>query len=499
MTVEEGAGGGRPRTPEEGETLPRTVPEWGTFEFTGVEMVRGPAPLSLHSAELVVLFDDGGVTITGQDPDQRQVLPWADVRHATIGDPTAGAAGTTVTPVEIETSGTTVQLLLDEDRDHSVPIDALARCIGRWAPAGGMGHRAVAAAPSPPVAGEPTEETAETGEPTDETEETETEVIEPAEGTEEVTEDAEPASPPAALTPGATAAGPPAPGAMPPVEGSAPTRPAGPHRVATLLVGIALIGTAVGLAVTLAGQSRGRSPAVATTVQPSGPDQRLASGIMLTRADMPVGWQVASKPTVSANSAQIEHGQAAITRAFAGCMGVSDQQAAVVLGGQASDQTAQASSPIFVAPTTGDADGSTLQLQTAASVVRTHHDEQIDLGLFANHRYPTCAAVATASELQLGVDDASGTHDSPKAATGTLFALPAKAGEQVNALRVTCQVVSHGTMVPVEVEAVFLGSGRIEADLEAFDINGGIPPAVVLSSMQAFEQRVAAKGKGVQI
>jgi hypothetical protein len=132
-------------------------------------------------------------------------------------------------------------------------------------------------------------------------------------------------------------------------------------------------------------------------------------------------------------------------------------------------------------------------------VVRTHRDEQGDLGLFANHRYPSCAANATASELQLGVDEASGTRDEPHAVTGTLFALPTEAGQQLKALRVSCQVASHGTMVPVEVDAVFVGTGRIEAGLEAIAIDGGIAPAVIDSSVEAFEQRLATKGQGVQI
>jgi hypothetical protein len=66
-------------------------------------------------------------------------------------------------------------------------------------------------------------------------------------------------------------------------------------------------------------------------------------------------------------------------------------------------------------------------------------------------------------------------------------------------LRVTCQVYDHGSAVPVEVDAVFLGSGRIEADVEAFAVGGRIPDDIVLSSVAAFEQRVAAQGSGVQV
>ncbi len=444
---------------------PRSVPERRTFEFTGVEMVKGPAQVSAYDSDLAVRFDDAGVTITGQEPGQRHVMPWADVSWASIGDATDGAMGTTVTPVEVGSAGTTVRFLLDEDRDQSVPIDALDRCLGHWVPAGRPDSEETLAPDHPP-----TIEAVELLLPPT-----------PVAGPEQV--------------PGPT----PAPGVMPPVEGSDGARPARTRRLATLLVGIALIATAGGLAISLARQSRGGSTAVATTVPHSASDQRLAAAIMLTRRDLPVGWRVEPKPTTAANTAPLEHGQAAITRSFAGCMGVSNEQASVLLGGQAPDQTAQASSPIFTAPPSGGTTGSTLQLQTAASVVRTHQDEESDLGLFANHRYPTCAANATASELQLGVDEASGTRDQAGAATGTLFTVPTEAGQQLKALRVSCQVVSHGTMVPVEVDAVIVGTGRIEAGLEAYDIDGGIPPAVIASSVQAFEQRVATEGRGVQI
>jgi hypothetical protein len=69
----------------------------------------------------------------------------------------------------------------------------------------------------------------------------------------------------------------------------------------------------------------------------------------------------------------------------------------------------------------------------------------------------------------------------------------------VTALRVTCTVVENGATVPVEVEAVLVGSDRVEAELEAFAIGGPIPGGVVDSSVEAFEQRVSTGGQGIQI
>ena len=283
-----------------------------------------------------------------------------------------------------------------------------------------------------------------------------------------------------------------------PAPGRARQRPpARRRRTAVLVTGLVLIGCGLGLAI---GLDRAGTNGTSTdaSARPSSADQRLADRVMLTRRDLPVGWQVDPVPPGAGGLAS-QRGQAAITRAFAGCMGVGGQQASVLLGGSSADQTAQSASPIFLAPTTPADRGYTVQLQTAASVVRTHGDELSDLRLLRSRRYPACAATATASELQLGVDEASGTDDRPGPAGGQLFAVPAASGEQVTALRVSCRVADHGTTVPVEVDTVVVGSERIEADLEAFAIGGPIPVATVRASVQAFEGRVADRGTGVQI
>jgi hypothetical protein len=239
---------------------------------------------------------------------------------------------------------------------------------------------------------------------------------------------------------------------------------------------------------------RAATPRIETT-----PDRSLADRIMLTQSDLPVGWETEPGSASADDSPGLERGQATITLALAGCLGVADRQATAVLGGQSSDQTAQSTSPIFAAPPITAEPGFALQLQTAASIVRTHVDEQSDLALLANPRFAGCASKAMASELQLGLDGSVGTGPRPGPASGTLVSIPAAPGEQVTALEITCSVAEDGGTVPVAVEAVFVGSDRIEADLEAFAIGGPIPDAVVASSVAAFEQRVFTRGQGVQI
>jgi hypothetical protein len=176
-------------------------------------------------------------------------------------------------------------------------------------------------------------------------------------------------------------------------------------------------------------------------------------------------------------------------------MGITELEAAIVLGGQAPDQTAQTASPVFVAPSSSAAAGSALELQTAAIVVHSHHDEQSDFSLFANPRYPTCAATASAAELQLGVDQTSGGHDQPGPATVSPIDLPGPIGVQEAGLIMAFRVEDGPASLPVQVESISLGANRVEASLQVFAIGGQIPNDALATAFSTFEQRVASGGK----
>jgi hypothetical protein len=263
-----------------------------------------------------------------------------------------------------------------------------------------------------------------------------------------------------------------------------------------MAIGLLLAGT--GLAIGLSSAGTGQRTANLAAPRLS-PDQQLADQLMLTRNDLPHGWTVATDNGGPGASQQVQRAQAAITAAFARCMGITDQQGAIVLGGQAADQTAQTSSPIFVAPNSSAQPGSSVELQTAATIVRTPGDERNDFSLFAIPQYPQCTATAIASELQAGANSASGQNRQPGPATASVVALPAPPGEQLAGVIATFTVTDGPASVPVEVEAVSLGSDRIEASLQAFAVGGRIPPDVLAASVAAFEQRVASDGKSTLV
>jgi hypothetical protein len=433
--------------------MARSVPDADSFVFDDVQMTAESVAPGTAPDRVRVTFDPRGIELDGGTPGPAPMVSWTDVRGVWFGLPMSPPTGGLVTPIDVVWVGGSARLLLHGDRMRSVRITALESRLFSWSP--------------PPPTGPP-----------------------PMPGR------FGPSAPPAPPAP----YGPDVPPRYPPgVRGARAHRSARSRRLAVLAVGVALIVAGLGLAVGLSSHHTGGTAAGHPSAPPLTADQRLAAQIMLTSRDLPVGWRVDRHASSSNSSQQLRDGETAITHTFASCMGISNAQASAVFGGQAPDQTAQTSSPIFVAPPSANHPGFALELQTGASIVRTHHDEQADLGPFSSANYPSCAADATASELQLGVNAASGAHGKPGPATGVLVALPAPAGEQLTALSVTFTVTDQSVQIPVQVESVLVGSDRIEAELQAFAIGGAIPGDVLHSSMTAFEQRVATKGTGVQI
>ncbi len=437
-------------SPAPSRPMARAVPGTDSFVFDDVQMTAEAVSPGTALDRVRVTFDPRGIELDGGAPELPSVVPWSEVRGVWFGLPMSPPTGGLVTPIDVVWVGGSARLLLGGDRMRSVRISALEARLFSWSP--------------PPPTGPP-----------------------PMPGL------FGPSALPAPYGPGVPRRHPPGAGS------SRADRPGRKRRLAVLVVGVTLIVAGVGLAVGLSSHRPGGTAAGHRAAPPLTADQRLAAQIMLTSRDLPVGWRVDRHASTSTSSQQLRDGETAITHTFASCMGISDAQASTVFGGQAPDQTAQTSSPIFVAPSSTTHPGFALELQTGASVVRTHHDEQADIAPFSSARYPSCAADATASELQLGVNTASGAHGTPGPATGTLVALPAPAGEQLTALAITFTVTDRSVRIPVQVESVLVGSDRIEAELQAFAIGGAVPEDVLHSSLTAFEQRVATKGTGVQI
>jgi hypothetical protein len=446
------ADGGRQPSEHAGH-VPQTVPEMDGSWFDGVVQV-GDAQTTGEAA-LYLAFDQRGFEVVGPAPAQCRQVPWTAVARVSLGVTHACDHGGFVTPIEVETAEQTSRFLLPSERPKSVHIRALDRQLATWSTSDGGSPGAPVAAPAPHGVG-------------------------PA---------------------GLAAYGSGAYGVQPAFPAGwdrpQPVRPRRTRRKAMLVIGSALVVAGVGLALALSDTGTG-TPAGAPGAPRLSSDQRLADQLMLSRNDLPHGWTVNTDASGS-NSQQMRTAEAAIARAFAGCMGITDQQGAVVLGGPASDQTAQTSSPVFVAPASAQNPGFAFELQTTARIVRTHRNEQDDAALYANSRYPQCVATAVAAEVQLGANRASGHNDQPGPASATAVDLHAPAGEQLSGLLISFTVSDRSTPVPVEVEDVSLGTDRIEADLQAFSIGGEIPSDVLSSSVSTFEQRVASRGTGVAV
>ena len=448
-------GSSAPSSVDGGQPPPRTVPDAIRFRFDSVAVVEGAGPAASRTEGLTVVFDEQGVEITGppQRGDQRLVR-WADVISMSIGVMAPDPSGHVVLPVDMTLAGRAVLLLIGTDPLRTVQLSALGEWLARrpvpplWSP-----WPAVAPAGAFPVYGAAPYPVAPYGSP----------YRSPA-GAHDQT----------------------------------PPRRRRRRRLATLLVGIAFLLGAVGLAFGLS-RPGARSTAVAPAAPRLSSDQRLADSLMLTHNDLPQGWSVSPGNSGSGNSHHDQIIEQEITDAFSRCMGITDDQGGVLLGGQAADQTAQSTSPIFIGPSPSAQPGYTLELQTAADIVRTHDDETSDLSLSARPGYPQCSANAVASELQLGVNDATGGNDQPGPATASVLSLPSPAGVQTLGLVITFTVSDRTTPLPVEVESVTLGSNRIEAQLQAFAVGGSIPSDALTTPLSTFEGRVVGQGKSVAV
>lgn len=478
---------GRPDVPI--DSPPSAVPEVEVFTFRVLQHTGGRRQLPWGSAELSLTFAAGGIEISGQLPGEHTVIPWSAVSRVSRGASEASPGGGSVTVIGIESPGRIMRFAVRSIHRDPIELRALSDRVAGWSVAPGASDAGDLAppppGPPPPPAGPPPPP---------------------------------PSSPPPpdppALLPWPD---PPPPDPRPQVWTGPPHRPTrfgpsgGPspywspamqlpgrrrrnRRVGLLIAAVVCLASGIALAVVLSGS--GDPPK--TAAPRAAPDQVLADRLMLTRSDLPAGWSVSTDSPGSGNSGKVAAGESRITRAFAHCMGISESSAMVILGGGASDQSAEASSPLFVGPPSPDRPGFSLELQTAATIVHSHHDEQRDFAPFADPRYPQCAGIAFASETQLGADSASGRTGRPGAASVSVVDVPAPRGEQASGLLVAFNVSDRSASVPVEVETVSLGDDRTEANLQALAIGGQIPPGAIVSALAAFADRVAGGGQSAE-
>jgi hypothetical protein len=454
------------------------------LRFDGVTLVYRPAegPTTTEVVSLVV--GDEGVTLLGPASGARRRLPWAAVTSASCGPPQAAPDGRMATPLELTTPNWTVRLLLD--RHHCPPgqIDQFQLRLPGWL--GRSSVRSDLVSPTSP---------ASPGRPS------------PVPSWEDV-------FPAPVVAPVRTSSvalpPPPAPGGSghrPPFtprptwgrgEGGSTPAPRR-RRTVVLVVALLLIAGGVSLAVVLGSQPRHTTSASPSTTPlvPVTPDQHLAGQVMLTQGDLPSGWHVA--PGTGTTSPSDQPVLSTISQRFEQCMGITADQGATALGGTASDQTAQSSSPVFADSSTASGSGTALELQTAAAVVRTHQDEQQDFTLFTSPKFPQCNATAAAAQLQLGVNDLLGTGAAPGPATAKAITLTTSGSEQVVGVTMTFAITEGSGTIPVVVNQLEIGSDRIEAQLMTFAIGAPFPSDVLLSSIATLEHRLAVAGPTITV
>jgi hypothetical protein len=465
--------------------------------------------------ELTLLIDEQGVNIVSNRPPAKRNVSWPAITNVWFGPTGVIPTGRIATPLDITSSDRTVRFYLYGDRVPEAQVMQLRSWLPTWQ-GGAVGRPPVAfppglspsmfpppppaAAPPPPPPSSPSP-----GYPPPPP------FPMPAGTAGWAPSPAPLATPPAPWGRYAYGANPVPPGpysygvTLPPLPpGTQSRRPRRFRRPATLVVALGLIVAGAGLAVILTVVTNNKAPSISHVTQTVSPDQGLADKLMLTKNDFPTGWVTGDN---SGGSSQHDLAvQDQINKTFNQCMSITADQGNVALGGQAQDQTAQAASPPFLAPTIPSgattvpgalpAEPSTLEVQTDANIVRSHADEQRDFALFTSPKFPQCNAAAVAAALQLGLNDATGGSASAGPATAKVVQLVAPAGEQV--MGVTMQfTISDGTsQIPTEVDQLVVGTSRIEAQLQALAIGTQFPSDVLSSTISTFEQRVATGGTG---
>jgi len=455
------------------------------LRLDGVALVgrtdQGPASV----VGLALVFSDLGITIVGSQPGSERHLPWSTVVAASCGAPVSTPSGRDATPFDLTTADRTLRFLVDGDRVPGPTIAVLQARLARWAPGRtvsippGQPARPPASGPAPPAAP--------------------VEWWPPPPNGPPVAGVAALAAPPSPVNPYGPYGAMPPPG-LPvpygsPAYGSmagirAPASPERTRRWPLLAGAVVVLLAAVGLAIGLSSGHSHRSAAAPAVSA----DQHLADQLMLTSADLPDGWTVAGNPGVTSSHDAATEQQIDLT--FTQCMGLDEDQAAALLGGQASDQTAQSSSPVFLGPAGGTGSTSGLELQTAAAIVRTHSDELRDFALFDSPKYPQCLGAMTGSEMQLSVNDATHGTAKPTTPIATVVALTAPAGEQVFGITISFDVTEDSSTLPVVVDQLVVGSDRAEGQLVAFGLGGPFPGDVLSSSIATFEHRMSTQGGG---
>lgn len=437
----------------------------GGFQLHGISLIGDPALGAPVTEGLTLLFDSTGFVIVGPEPGASRRVLWSAVATAVVGLVVAGTDGGIATPLDVAASGRTVRFMLPASRVSQAQVSLLERCLLEWRGASGPEPGGV----EPPPGSWPSPGSWSPG----------------------------PSGPPTGAWPPSTT-GPPmgtveSTWAVQPIDHLAEHSGRRRRRVVGMGLSMLLVLSGIGVWVGLAATEQSSSPPPPIP-QPS-PDQQLARNTMLSKSDLPAGWQASPADSGGTSNADRKTEQR-IAATFRTCMGVSADQATTVLGGQGKDQTAEAQSPVFVGPGAGATAGAATELQSSVAVVRTHADEKSDYATYSNPRFPQCNAVAGAAEAQIGLNDSSGNHDQPGPAEGHALPISPFPGEQVLEVESTFTLNAGGHPVAVQNYQVVVAGDRVEASLGAFAVGTGFPPNVLSGSVSALEHRVAFEGLG---
>ncbi|MFZ0667000.1 MAG: hypothetical protein WAM97_14705 [Acidimicrobiales bacterium] len=455
----------------------------GMARFEGVWLIGEAWGRQAASANVGVVLDSTGLTVTGPAPGQSNKLPWTWVQHFGPGSPMSFPDGSRATVVKVALVGRTITLLVPPDQLRDDEIEGLNRHL--------PDYQGSVADPSPmeatitpaPVL-DPPEQTSHSDKAShsghsDKTSHSGTASHKEKTGWSEKTASSGSEKPVTA-------------------RGEMSLRN---FRLAVLLLGlvvVAVIGTIV-VAVRIHSNNQGstsaavlpQSPPTTQAPMPStltGPPASasaatIASQVNLNLSDLPTGWSAITIAPSASVPSPFANVQTTANADLASCVRLPLSHLGIITGA-----TEPGGTQVWPSQSFNMNAGLKPSAISVTSLESSVGIEQADLSAFVAPGVARCLDDYYASNF-------AADHIT-SAPIVNRFAVPQHAGEEVIGLDVHIGISPGGRPQVYDYDVVIIGSGRLEIALGAQQNNEPFPIATLDQSLQGIESRAAEASAG---
>ena len=262
-----------------------------------------------------------------------------------------------------------------------------------------------------------------------------------------------------------------------------------------MVLALVLVAAAVAIPLAIGSTTSGRN----RTGLPG--DHEVAAQANLSRADLPSGWTVAppggplgnifgSPGRGPALTPAQQQASTTIARRYEQCVGVSGSKDRI-FGSKGPTPDAQVSSPVFAGPSSGPA----MLAGSRVAVFASSTPVESAIAQITRPEFAQCFGAALGQEIVLGAKAGVGS-------TGVVFgtpevqplAVPKTAGADAAGVDIIVPLSGDGQSSSLQVGAVIVAGGRLEADLITYGGPAGFPSSLTGKLAWALEQHVVTEG-----